>query len=204
MKSMLKDAAILFLITLFAGLALGGVYQLTKKPIAVQEELKRTRAMQEVFEDAVQFEEPAGFDAAAVQAVLDQGGHAGSSIDGVSSALDGEGNRLGYVITVTNHEGYGGDIRFTMGVRQDGTLNGISLLAITETAGLGMQAGEVLVPQFAGRKADSFVYTKGGASADNEVDAISSATVTTNAVTNGVNAGLYYFQTELKEGNGDE
>ncbi len=204
MKSMLKDAAILFLITLFAGLALGGVYQLTKEPIAVQEELKRTRAMQEVFEDAVQFEEPAGFDAAAVQAVLDQGGHTGSSIDGVSSALDGEGNRLGYVITVTNHEGYGGDIRFTMGVRQDGTLNGISLLAITETAGLGMQAGEVLVPQFAGRKADSFVYTKGGASADNEVDAISSATVTTNAVTNGVNAGLYYFQTELKEGNGDE
>ncbi len=204
MKSMLKDAAILFLITLFAGLALGGVYQLTKEPIAVQEELKRTRAMQEVFEDAVQFEEPGGFDAVAVQAVLDQGGHTGSSIEGISSALNGEGNRLGYVITVTNHEGYGGDIRFAMGVRLDGTLNGISLLAITETAGLGMQAGEVLVPQFAGRKADSFVYTKGGASADNEVDAISSATVTTNAVTNGVNAGLYYFQTELKEGNGDE
>ncbi len=204
MKSMLKDAAILFLITLFAGLALGGVYQLTKEPIAAQEELKRTRAMQEVFEDAVQFEEPGGFDAVAAQAVLDQGGHTGSSIDGISSALDGEGNRLGYVITVTNHEGYGGDIRFAMGVRLDGTLNGISLLAITETAGLGMQAGEVLVPQFAGRKADSFVYTKGGASADNEVDAISSATVTTNAVTNGVNAGLYYFQTELKEGNGDE
>ena len=56
-----------------------------------------------------------------------------------------------------------------------------------------LQAEEVLKPQFAGKKAESYVYTKGGASADNEIDAITSATITTNAVTNGVNAGLYYF-----------
>ena len=49
-----------------------------------------------------------------------------------------------------------------------------------------------------------FVYTKSGAVADNEIDAISGATITTNAVTNGVNAGLYYFQTELKGGSENE
>ena len=38
MKSMLKDAAILFVITLFAGLILGAVYQVTKEPIALAEE----------------------------------------------------------------------------------------------------------------------------------------------------------------------
>lgn len=204
MKSMLKDAGILFAITLISGLILGGVYQLTKAPIAVQEELKRTRAMQEVFADAAQFAQPGGFDEAAAQQILDAAGYTGSSINDCTEALSADGERLGYVITVTDHEGYGGDIKFTMGIQNDGTLNGISLLTITETAGLGMKAGEVLVPQFAGKKAESFVYTKTGAAAENEIDAISSATVTTEAVLDGVNAGLYYFQTELKEGNGDE
>ena len=78
----------------------------------------------------------------------------------------------------------------------------MSILSISETAGLGMRAEEVLVPQFAGKKADGFVYTKSGASADNEIDAISSATITTSAVVDGVNAGLYYFQTELTQQTG--
>ena len=53
--------------------------------------------------------------------------------------------------------------------------------------------------QFTGKKADAFTYTKTGATAENEIDAISGATVTTNAVTNGVNAGLSFFRT-LSEG----
>jgi len=108
----------------------------------------------------------------------------------------------GYVITVITHEGYGGDIQFTMGVNNDGSLNGISLLSISETPGLGMQAEDVLVPQFAGRSAYPFEYTKTGAAAENQIDAISGATITTNAVTDGVNAGLYYFLSELQ--NRDE
>ena len=48
--------------------------------------------------------------------------------------------------------------------------------------------------QFKGKKVDSIIYTKNGASADNEIDAISGATVSTNAVTNGVNAGLLAYQ----------
>ena len=49
--------------------------------------------------------------------------------------------------------------------------------------------------QFEGKSVDQIVYTKNGASADNEIDALSGATITTNAVTNGVNAGLYYVHT---------
>ena len=107
------------------------------------------------------------------------------------------------MLTVTTHEGYGGDIQFTVGVRNDGTLNGISLLSISETAGLGMQAGDILVPQLADKNAYPYVYTKTGSTADNEIDAISGATITTNAVTNGVNAGVYYFQTMLQQGAGE-
>ena len=108
------------------------------------------------------------------------------------------------MLTITTKEGYGGDIQFTIGVRMDGTVNGMSLLAISETAGLGMRAEEVLKPQFANKQVEKFEYTKCGATSDNQIDAISGATITTNAVTNGVNAGLYYFQTELKGGSENE
>ena len=98
-------------------------------------------------------------------------------------------------------EGYGGDIQLSMGVRMDGTLNGISILSISETAGLGMNANtDAFKGQFADKNVEQFTYTKNGASADNEIDAISGATITTNAVTNGVNGGLLTFQ-YLKGGN---
>ena len=204
MKNMLKDAGILFLITLISGLLLGLVYQVTKDPIAIQEENARQAARSEGFQDADHFEDSEGFTEEAAQAVLNDGGFAQQSINEYAAAMDKDGNVMGYVITVTTHEGYGGDIKFTIGVREDGTLNGMSILSISETPGLGMKAEEVLKPQFEGKKADSYVYTKDGASAADEIDAITSATITTNAVTNGVNAGLYYFQTELKGGSGNE
>ena len=59
-----------------------------------------------------------------------------------------------------------------------------------------MRADEVLKPQFAKRAADQFRYTKTGAQSDSEIDAISGATITTNAVTNAVNAGLTYLYSQ--------
>ena len=197
---MLKDAGILFAITLIAGLILGGVYQLTREPIALQEELTRTLAMQEVFPDAAQFADSGGFSEDAVQNVLDAGGFTGASINGCSMACDADGNGLGYVLTVTTHEGYAGDIQFTIGIHNDGTLNGMSILSIAETPGLGMNAEEVLVPQFADKNVERFQVTKTGAADDSQIDAISSATFTSDAIVDGVNAGLYYFNTELKGG----
>lgn len=198
MSKMLKDTAILLLITVIAGLLLGLVYQITKEPIALQKEKAKQEAYREVFANADSFEEKE------MQAVDEQewaaAGFAQETIDEVMTAKDASGNAIGYVITVTTKEGYGGDIRFTIGITSDGTVNGISILEISETAGLGMRAGDVLVPQFAGKGVESFEYVKTGASAENQIDAISGATITTNAVTNGVNAGLYYFQ--VMGGNG--
>jgi electron transport complex protein RnfG len=121
-------------------------------------------------------------------------------IDGLYQALDESGSILGYVLEITSHEGYNGDIQFAMGIANDGTVNGISLLSISETPGLGMRAEEVLKPQFSDKKVTHFEYTKVGAVTDDQIDAISGATITTNAVTNAVNAGLDYFYTNLAEG----
>lgn len=196
MKSMLKDAVILFVITLVAGLSLGGVYQLTKEPIAQQEKLKKQKACQEVYAEATSFAEVDGFDTGEAALVLATE-YPAQDIEEVMMAQDAAGNTLGYVLTVTTHEGYGGDIQFTMGITNEGVLNGISLLRIAETPGLGMRAEEVLKPQFVGKSAENYEYSKTGAMAENQIDAISGATITTNALVNGVNAGLYYFQNAL-------
>lgn len=201
MKGMIKDALILFAITLIAGLMLGVVNDITKEPIAQQEQKAKNEACQNVFAAADSFEAQELADSAQIEQALTDAGISGADIDELMEAKDASGALLGYVITVTDHEGYGGDIQFSMGITNEGTLNGISLLSISETAGLGMRAGEVLVPQFSDKNVSRFTYTKTGATADSEIDAISGATITTNAVVNGVNAGLAYFDKILKGGS---
>ncbi|MDE5932165.1 MAG: RnfABCDGE type electron transport complex subunit G [Lachnospiraceae bacterium] len=193
---MFKDTAILLVITLVAGLLLGLVYQITKEPIAIQKEKAKQEACMEVFADAASFAEMEVMQPDAQEWAA--AGFSQETIDEVMEAQDASGAVLGYVITVTTKEGYGGDIRFTVGITKDGTVNGIAILEIAETAGLGMRAEEVLAPQFADKNVEQFEYTKSGAVSDSQIDAISGATITTNAVTNGVNAGLYYFQTKLQ------
>ena len=190
----IKNTISLMLITLVAGLLLGAVYEITKEPIAKENQRAKEEAYKAVFADADSFE-AITLDTDEVQKELDSQG-LDASINEAMKALDASGQPIGYVLTVTDHEGYGGDIQFAMGVQSDGTMNGISFLSISETAGLGMKAKEdSFRKQFEGKNTEKIVYTKNGASADNEIDALSGATITTNAVTNGVNAGLYYVHT---------
>lgn len=197
MREMIKNAAILLAITVIAGGVLGTVYEVTKAPIAETEAKAAMEAYKEVFSDAASFDE---VELSADDTTLAEGGFAETTLNGLLEAKDASGNLMGYVFILTNHEGYGGDIQFTMGVGLDGTTNGISILAISETPGLGMEAESVLKPQFAGKKVEQFEYTKTGAASEHQIDAISGATITTSALTNGVNAGLYYFQTNLEGG----
>ncbi|MCR5418131.1 MAG: RnfABCDGE type electron transport complex subunit G [Lachnospiraceae bacterium] len=205
MKAMLKDAAILFVITLIAGLALGFVYDLTKEPIKAQEVKKKNEAYRSVFPEAESFEvisdkpDLAPEDVSAY--VQEQG--LDVSVEEIATAADKASSTLGYVITVTDHEGYGGDITFAIGVKEDGSVSGVSILSISETAGLGMRADEVLVPQMPGKDLGSEIsYTKSGNATGNEVDAISGATITTNAFVNGMNAGRIVFTDLLLAGKG--
>ena len=56
MNKILKNTVILTIITLVSGVALGGVYQITKEPIAKAQEEAKQEAYQQVFEDADAFE----------------------------------------------------------------------------------------------------------------------------------------------------
>lgn len=196
-NKIIKDALALTLITLVAGVALGGVYEITKDPIAKQEAQAKAEAYEQVFTDAAAFEE-VEMDDTLIQTIrdqLDQEGYKAQSIEEVMRVEDQSGETLGYAFTVVTSEGYGGDIQFSMGVQNDGTLNGISILSIGETAGLGMNADTpAFKDQFVGKQVEKLQYTKNGATQDDEINAISGATVTTNAMTNGVNAGLCAFR----------
>ncbi len=198
-STMLKEAGILFAITLIAGLVLGVVNELTKDPIRIQQEKAVQEACRAVFADAAAFEE---LEYTPEETLAGELSGMGVKLGKVYRALGGEGSMLGYVVESASTEGYGGNIVLYLGVTMDGTLNDISILEISETPGLGMLAPEVLAPQFHNRKAESFVYTKSGAAADNEIDAITSATITTKAVTNAVNGGLKAAQAMLEGGVG--
>ena len=196
-KVMLKEAGILFAITLIAGLVLGFVYELTKDPIRLQQEKAIQEACRAVFTQAASFEETAYTAGAVLTAELNE---AGVEIGTVYDALDASGTHLGYVVETTTSEGYAGEITLYMGVTDEGTLNGISILTIGETPGLGMRAEEVLVPQFENVPATIFTYTKNGSTMESEIDAISGATVTTKAIVNAVNSGIRVVTEELKGG----
>lgn len=194
-KQMLKDSLILFAITLAAGLLLGLVYAVTKEPIAMAQEQKKQNAYQSVFEDAAAFEEQA-IDLEEASAILTEAGYEKDVIDEVQIACDNQGNPLGYVIMVTSKEAYGGSLQLVVGIRLDGTVNRIAFLSLDETMGLGMEAKQpAFYEQFSNKQVDEFIYTKSGANADYEIDALSGATITSNAVTNGVNAAICYAHT---------
>ena len=191
MKNIIKDACILFAITLVAGILLGLVYNVTKDPIAQQNEKAKQKAYQEVIADADKFE------------ALD-GSYASDKVaetakDDVSEVVAGikNGKIIGFVVTVVAHDGYGGDIKFSVGLSTDGTYLGTSILTISETAGLGMRAKQdpSFLAQFNGTKTSEYkVVTDGtGSSSDSSIDAIGGSTVTSKAITKGVNAALAVY-----------
>lgn len=198
-KALLKDAAILLAITLVAGLMLGFVYEITKGPIAEQQDSVAKAAAKEVFADAADISLPTEV-TEAYSFTDDANGISDGNvvIESYREAKDASDAVIGYVVTVNSHNGFGGDIRLSIGVRNDGTINGISILEIAETAGLGMNAETDLKPQFVNVKADRYDYTKTGE--EGKINAISGATVTTKAVLGGINAGVDYVKNVLEGG----
>lgn len=193
----MKDALILFVITLVAGICLGGVYEITKGPIEVSKMAAKIDAYKMVYADAADFKTAPDLDeqVKASADLLAGTGFGNVMVDDIVVALDASGGAAGYVVTSTSRDGYGGDITITVGVSADGTVKGIEFLALNETAGLGMNAAnDSFKGQFSNKTVDSFTVVKGGASADNEIDALSGATITSDAVSGAVNAALYFVK----------
>lgn len=197
----MKDALILFAITLVAGACLGGVYEATKEPIAAANLAAKEAAYRTVLPDAVSFESDDMTEViAGANSEVSGLGYGNVTVDEAAIALDGSGTPMGYVVTTTSKDGYGGDITVSVGITAEGEVKGIEFLTIGETAGLGMNATQPeWKAQYADKTVEQFTVTKSGASSDGEIDALSGATITSNAVTGAVNLALYFVNSCVKQ-----
>ena len=197
-----KPVIALTLIAAIAGVALSGVFSMTKDTIDEQKKLAEAASYKAVCPTAETFETSE----AAEAKLKELNGAAWSEeygdarINEVFVCKDAEGNPAGYALSVSA-KGFGGDVVMALGLDAEGKITGIEFTEINETAGLGMKAKEPeFKDQFTG-KSGSITLVKGTTSADNEISAISGASVTSGAVTNAVNAGLNFYETVLKGGN---
>ena len=179
-KDIIIPVVSLLLICLVSSALLGGVNMITKDRIAELAEQTINEAKSELIVAA---------------------GYEDKDLDGTaySVALDENGTVIGYIFT-TSANGYGGAVKLMTGVDTNGFVTGISILEINETPGLGMKArNESFLSQFKGA-AGSLTVVKDSTAAPNTVQAITSATITTKAVTNAVNKALQMFE-NVKEAN---
>ena len=101
----------------------------------------------------------------------------------IYDASNGEGT----VITVTE-KGYNGDFSIMVGFNPDGAVVSYKALTQDETAGLGANGFvSPFADQFAGKKAGGLTVVKGAAGADNEISAMTGATITSKAITLAIN-----------------
>ena len=203
--SFVSDALRLMLITVIAGLLLGVVYTVTYEPIQAAQNATTIAAYKQVFPDAADFQEnPDG--AALIEAnaaPLAEQGFGNVLIDKVVNAVDANGQVVGHIINASSKDGYGGLVSISVGIQADNqTVNGIAFLSISESAGLGMNARDTdWYKQFNGKKGEKFEVTQAGDGEldNNKINAISGATITSRAVTNAVNAALYFVNNGLKQ-----
>lgn len=192
-KKMFRDAMRLTIITLVSGLLLGLVYQITLKPREAAAAKATNDAYKAVFEKASTFTPYKDFDSDKATALIKKAGYDNISITACVEADDKSGKGLGYVITVVT-KSYGGNATLSMGVTNDGKMNGYKITDISDTPGLGMKSTEpTFMDQFKGITVGKYTVTK-STPGDNEIQAISGATITSRAITNGVDAGFEYFK----------
>lgn len=202
MNKILKNTIILTVITLVSGLGLGMVYEVTKEPIAKAQETAKQEAYRQVLPDAESFEE-VDVDAKAAAKAIKDAGIEGAQVNEAAEAVKG-GETIGYVVTTTDSNGYGGDIQVSVGILNDGTVNGVAILSISETAGLGMKAAEEsFYGQYEGKQTSKFEVIKDGVTDGEPIEAISGATITTRSVTGAVNSALAYYADVLGGGTNE-
>lgn len=197
-----KAAVALTVITLVAGVALGGVNYLTADAIAAQKLAASAAAYEAVVPEGTEI---ALCDAATAfvkeygSDVYGHGAYGKAYINDAVVANDASGNAVAYAVSVTTGDGFDGNITLAVGISTDGTIQGISFTELNETAGMGMRCDEdEWKAQFAGVQVDSFTLNKsGGSTADNEIDSISGASTTSGAVVNAVNAAIDFYANHL-------
>ena len=158
---------------------LGLVFSVTSPVIAAQKEQARQDALVMLLPEAERFEPDT--------VILD------GDTSVIYHAYDEKTAKVGIVFTVAP-KGYGGPVETMVGLRTDSTVSAIRIASaaegMTETPGLGARVLEdTFRNQFKGLKHDDLYLIKEGG----KIEAITAATISSNAVTSGVRNGIELY-----------
>ncbi|KDR94054.1 electron transport complex protein RnfG [Peptoclostridium litorale DSM 5388] len=184
MKEITKLGIMLLVIASISAVVLGFTNEITKPIIQAQAEQASNKARAEILPAAKEFEEVSGEDF-------------GPVVKEVYKGIDGE--TVGYTIKTVPTSGYGGAIEVTVGISADGKITGVNIGSHAETPGLGAKASGEFKDQYTGKAVEKEIEViKAGSPQDNQIVAISGATITSNAVTEGVNEAIRVFNEVLQ------
>ena len=180
----------LFAITAVTSLLLGLVNYITKDIIRKQQEEKQAAAMAFVLPPAIN--EETGYSFTELE-------YTGSDaiVEKVFKAEDLLSSQYAsYYVVLVSPSGFGGEINMAVGIDRNKTVIGVSIISMSETSGLGSNASSPgFLNQYVGGSGEFAVSKDGG-----EIDALTGATVTSRAVTAGVNSALKAVSILDKEG----
>lgn len=174
-EDIIKPVGVLLAICIIIPLALSITNKVTVKKIAELEAANSKKNMQSLI-DADNFEECENGEIT------------------YYAAING-GKTAAYIFTESS-KGYGGDVSVMTAIKPDGTVAGVAILDVSgETPGLGQNAAkESFFSQYIGLKKGVSVLKNGAKAENNEVDAVTGATITSTAVTRAVNTALDNFE----------
>ena len=189
-KDMFKLGLNLLIISAVAALLLALTNSVTASTIAQRNEQANAEARKLVLESAQDFEQ--------VKDVKTDNSK-GVEVSEIYEAKDASGNTVGYTLKVLP-SGYGGTIELMVGIDSaKGQVSGINVVSNSETAGLGAKSTDPeFSDQYKGKPLEELSVLKNGTPGDTEIKAISGATITSTAVTNGVDAAIEVYKNSLK------
>ena len=181
-KAILIPTISLFLICLVVTAALALTDNVTADQIAENEAQSKQESMFSVLPDADHFEQ-----------VFE-------GVDDMYIGLDKDGNEVGYAIS-TATQGYGGQVKVMTGIN-DSKIVGVDVFYNDdETPGLGKNTSNASFrDQYKGLFSSGGISVSKDSSEGQTVDAVTSATISSRAVTKAVNEACQIYNENVKEG----
>lgn len=175
-KFIIKLGVILFLIVSISTLALSVVNFVTEDIIIRKNAELQDNARKNVLTEADSFE------------IVENYNPLSEYVGEIYIAYKGN-EKNGYCINISPN-GYGGKIEMIVGINDNFTVSGVNIISMSETAGLGANSTKPeFLDQYKG-KTQGVSVVKSPSDDTNTINAISGATITSKAVTEGVNLAI--------------
>ncbi|MCF7981257.1 MAG: electron transport complex subunit RsxG [Pseudomonadales bacterium] len=192
-RSISRSALVLWLYGTVAALLTVGIYLYTKDTIAEQRRMAEARALKQIIADD-QYDNELLDD----KLTLLNPSKIGQNGKGQAYIARRKNKAVAVILPVLVTDGYGGDMKLIVGIKQSGEITGVRVLSHNETPGLGDKVDarkSNWILSFSGRSLTNppiklwRVKKDGG-----EFDQFTGATITPRAVVKGVLKALTYFE----------